>query len=172
MDSWPKLARISSSNPRSAGGGPAIKWRSKVGSSKRNPKLVVINPSEKGFYAQVEKALKRRLTGSERQQLEKARREYREFHGRDPDSLVPVEVPQGTPRFVNLIGDVERVDYKVAVPSARRGNWTHKAGDHGRTAKRTKPALLVSVPGKKAPPVFAQRKGSEMFFKPSHGIMG
>lgn len=137
-----------------------------------NPKLLVLNPYEYNFVTKVEGILKRKLTEAEKAQLMKARKEYRTFHGRDPDSLVPVEVPKGTPTFVNLVGDVDRIDYTVKADSDRRGKWTHKAGDHGRTSKETKPALLVSVPGEKAPPVFAQRKGSEMYFKPTHGIMG
>jgi hypothetical protein len=156
-------------NPR---GGPRVVWRRVISPTRfKNPKLLVLNPSDE-FAAKVESMLGRKLSAKERSQLATARKEYREFHGRDPDSLVPVEVPNGTPRFVNLVGDLDRIDYTVRANSLRKGRWTHKAGDHGRTAKRTKPALLVSIPGKKSPPVFAQRKGSEMFFKPSHGIMG
>jgi hypothetical protein len=136
-----------------------------------NPKLLVLNPGNPIEVA-AEKKLGRKLTKAEHQQLVRAVKEYRTFHGRDPDSIVPVEVPNGTSRFVNLVGDVDRIDYTVKADSARKGKWTHKAGDHGKTAKRTPPALLVSVPGKKAPPVFAQRSGSEMYFKPTHGIMG
>jgi len=138
----------------------------------KNPNLLVLNPHGSDFVAKVEVSIKRKLSSEERVQLEQARKEYRTFHGRDPDSFVPVEVPKGTPRFVNLVGDVDRIDYTVRANSERKGKWTHKAGDHGQTSKGTKPALLVSVPGKKAPPVFAQRKGSEMYFKPTHGIMG
>lgn len=142
------------------------------GDAATNPMLLVLNPYEYNFVAKVEGIIRRKLSADERLQLEQARKEYRTFHGRDPDSFVPVEVPKGTPRFVNLVGDVDRIDYTVRANSERKGKWTHKAGDHGQTSKGTKPALLVSVPGKKAPPVFAQRKGSEMYFKPTHGIMG
>jgi hypothetical protein len=137
----------------------------------RNPKLLVLNPSSSVERA-AEKKLGRRLSAAESRNLAQAVKEYREFHGRDPETIIPVEVPDGTPKFVNLVGDVDRVDYTVKANSDRRGRWTHKAGDHGRTAKKTIPAFLVSVPGKKAPPVFAQRKDSKMYFKPSHGIMG
>ena len=152
-----------------AGGRLAAK---KIEDRAKNPNLLVLNPHGSDFVAKVEVSIKRKLSSEERVQLEQARKEYRTFHGRDPDSFVPVEVPKGTPRFVNLVGDVDRIDYTVRANSERKGKWTHKAGDHGQTSKGTKPALLVSVPGKKAPPVFAQRKGSEMYFKPTHGIMG
>jgi hypothetical protein len=138
----------------------------------RNPKLLVLNPASDAFVAKVERILKRTLSAEERGQLGTARKEYRAFHGRDPDSLVPVEVPKGTPRFVNYVGDTDRLDYTVRADSERKGKWTHKAGDHGRSSKETKPALLVSVPGKKAPPIFAQRSDSDMYFKPTHGVMG
>lgn len=152
-----------------AGGRLAAK---KIEERAKNPKLLVLNPASDAFVAKVERILKRTLSAEERAQLGTARKEYRAFHGRDPDSLVPVEVPKGTPRFVNYVGDTDRLDYTVRADSERKGKWTHKAGDHGRSSKETKPALLVSVPGKKAPPIFAQRSDSDMYFKPTHGVMG
>jgi len=133
------------------------------------------NPS--GCYAKLvaeaEKGLKRKLTAAEKKKLKTAIREYKQFHGCEPSSGKMVKVPKGTGAIVVGAGEVTETNYKVPFAgSARKGQWTHLAGDHGRTSRKTKAPFLAWVPGKKAPPLFAQARGSDLRFKPSHGIVG
>jgi len=92
------------------------------------------------------------------------------------EKLVPVEAPPGTPLFVAGAGPLLNVDYEVQQKGSwRRGKWTHKAGDHGRTSKKTAPAWVGWVPGGKGKTrrmVFLEPPGSKMHFKPTHGIVG
>lgn len=142
---------------------------------RKNPaRLLVLNPSP-ALVSTAEKKLGRRLNRAELAQLEKAVREFKEFHGYEPKSIVPVQAPAGSPRFVNMIGKAKEVRYEVpaGTPSQRKGLWKHSAGDHGRTKKKTPPAFLASIPGdRRAAPIFVQPSGAAMYFKPSHGIMG
>jgi hypothetical protein len=141
---------------------------------KKNPKLIVVNPGKKSpLQAKAEKALGHALSRAEKRALDKAVREYREFHGSDPTGGRRVRVSPGTPSILVGIGEATETNYHVPFSgSDRKGAWTHRAGDHGRTQKKTKAPFLAWIPGSKGPPVFAQGSGSDLRFKPSHGIVG
>jgi len=142
---------------------------------KKNPKIVVVNPKNKSILAEAERKLKRKLTAAEKRSLAKAIKEYKEFHGVAPSGGTMVRVPKGTPKILVGIGQATQTNYKVGSEfgsSWRNGLWTHAAGDHGRKGKKTKPPYLAWAPGKKSVPLFAQAKGSNLYFKPTHGIVG
>jgi hypothetical protein len=137
-----------------------------------NPKIVVVNPCS-SLIREAEKGFKRKLTPQEKKALTKAVKEYEKFHGVPPSGGKMVRVPNGTPKILVGAGEVTETNYKVAFgKSDRKGFWTHKAGDHGRSKRKTKPPYLAWVPGVKGPPLFAQASGSNLKFKPTHGIVG
>ncbi len=140
--------------------------------SRSNPRLMVLNPSANTILEKVERHIGRRLTSAERKNAEQAIREFKQFHGRDPESLIPVDAPPGSPLFLNYVGHETRRDYEVRIGSERKGRWTHKAGDHGRK-HMTKPAIIASIPGrKKHNTLTVAPSGAKPFFKPTHGLMG
>lgn len=141
------------------------------------PLLVVENPSGDATYDKLkrdaERTLRRKLSASECKLLAKGIKEFRTFHGCEPTGGLAVRVPDGTPAILAATGEVLETNYAVKFPrSERKGLWTHKAGDHGRTGKRTKAPFLAWVPGKKGPPIFAEPRGADLRFKPTHGIVG
>lgn len=142
------------------------------GREEENPRLMVLNPSANTILEKVERHIGRRLTSAERRNAEQAIREFKQFHGRDPETLIPVDAPPGSPLFLNYVGHETRRDYEVRIGSERKGRWTHAAGDHGRKHK-TKPAIIASIPGrKKHNTLTVAPSGSHPFFKPTHGLMG
>lgn len=140
---------------------------------RENPRLMVLNPHSAGtLIAQAEKSLRRRLTPKEHALASRAIREFKTFHGRLPESLLPVDAPPGTPLFLNYVGHEMRRDYEVKIGSERRGKWTHAAGDHGGKS-RSAQAIIASIPGrKKHNTVTVEPRGARSYFKPTHGLMG
>jgi len=98
------------------------------------------------------------------------------FHDAQPIQLTLGYAPEGTPPFVAAAGELLNIDYEVKDGrSARKGKWTHAAGDHGRGGKKTKAPWLAwaMVKGKKkGRPVIVEPPGSDFHFRSTHGLMG
>lgn len=146
-----------------------------------NPQLIVVdNPSRSPEHdrlrRKIEKRFKRKLTAAEERELDHAIKAAREFHGTGSLEVDFGQAAPGSPSIVGGAGNLTHLDYEVPWPkSKRRGKWTHKAGDHGRTKKKTRPALLGYGPPDKNGvrwPVFVAPAGARPTFKPSHGFMG
>lgn len=140
----------------------------------------VPNPSRSADHdrlrRKIEKRFKRKLTAAEQRDLDHAIKAAREFHDTGSLEVDFGRAAPGSPSIVGGAGNLTHLDYEVPWPkSKRRGKWTHKAGDHGRSKKKTRPALLGYGPPDKQGvrwPVIVAPPGASPTFKPSHGFMG
>jgi hypothetical protein len=142
----------------------------KILDRKRNPS----GSDKASFIAKIERAQGRAMSAAQRRQFDTAWKEAKAFHGSSPVNLVVGQadgMPEGT--VLAGAGKLLNLDYEVTQQnSSRKGAWTHEGGDHGRK-RRTPPVHVAWKPGdRRHSPVFVAPKGSRMFFKPSHGIMG
>lgn len=65
---------------------------------------------------------------------------YRKRHGSDPESVICVETPAGSPKYATVIGKVPEIKYD-APNHSNKGRRVHKFGDEGGP----KPFLITSV---------------------------
>lgn len=132
-----------------------------------SPVLATLNPSKVAkTYGDLPAALKKRYR--------KAALMAARFDG-IPLNEVPVTVVKTTHRSKHglvSVGEHAATQYKKAKGSKRSGYlWHHAAGDHGRGAKKTKPAI-VAVDADTKQQILVARRGSRPGFSSDRGLTG
>lgn len=79
--------------------------------------------------------------------LRRAKRKYREFHGVEPDRVIPVDAPD-LPPFLVILGELTELSYRPTEPTARQGEYTHDFGDYGTHKGKEVPLLATDPEGK------------------------
>jgi hypothetical protein len=137
---------------------------------KVNPKGGKFRGTKAEVLAFIERTQGRKLTAAERRLFDKMARQAQTFHGTDDIEVVVGDAPSGTPKILAGAGPLLNVDYKVVNKgSHRKGEWTHKAGDHARQ-RMSPPAWAAWGPDGRM--VVVDAHGSRMRMKPTHGYVG
>ena len=146
------------------------KKRNPCSSRRRNPSGRSFKGTKEEVRAWIESQQGRPLTSKEARLFNKMWKEAQTFHGTDVLEVTIADAPEGTPPIIAGAGPLLNVDYRVVQPeSARKGDWTHKAGDHARKRK-TPPAWAAWGPDGRM--IVVDAYGSRMRMKPTHGYVG